>query len=307
MFVFKIWGNFASFRDPLTISQNLSLPLPPKTTVGGMMASILGIESYFGDENYFDFDYSCIVLNDIRKKSFSQNYIDKYTSKVGTKISAYETAIKKYQDVEKAQEKLIALKEEKQKLLEQENLKKTQITKLEKLPTRIYKQLKTINKKCQDLSSEIEKLNNKLNETFTKPKPTNRELLLNPSYLIIIDNFKYEDKIIPLLKTHASIFPFYLGNSEFSGNFAYIESKIISKTINKADSFTTHTDKIEFSFEQKYSNMTMSLKAVEARQYKEFQKVVYSDKAIQFKEPVDGVCIEARLNNQLVEFRCEFV
>jgi len=307
MFVFKIWGNFASFRDPLTISQNLSLPLPPKTTVGGMMASILGIESFFDDESYFDFDYSCIALKDIRKKSFSQNYIENYTSKVGTKISAYETAIKKYQDVEQAHESLLVLKEEKRNLLEQNNLKKTQITKLEKLPTRIYKQLKVINKKCQVLSSEIEKLNNKLNETFIKPKPTNRELILNPSYLIIINNFKYEDEITTLLKMHASVFPFYLGNSEFGGNFKYIESKIVAQTVDKIDSFSTHIDNIEFSFEQKYSNMTMPLKTVQNRQYKEFKKIVFSDKAIKLKEPIDGVCIELRLDNQLMEFGCEFI
>jgi len=50
-------------RDPITISQNLSLPLPPKTTIGGMMASILGINNYFEDEEYFDFAYSCIRNN----------------------------------------------------------------------------------------------------------------------------------------------------------------------------------------------------------------------------------------------------
>lgn len=307
MFVFKIWGSFASFRDPLTISQNLSLALPPKTTVGGMMASILGIENYFDDESYFDFDYSCIALKDVRKKSFSQNYIEKYTSKVGTKISTYETAIKKYRDVEKAHQNLLALKEEKSKLLEQENLKKAQITKLEKLPTRIYKQLKIINKKCKVLSKEIEKLNKKLNETFTKPKPTNRELLLNPSYLVTINNFKYENEIITLLKKHASVFPFYLGNSEFSGNFEYIESKIVSQTIDKVDSFTTHAENIEFSFEQKYSNMTIPLSTVQNRQYKKFRKIVFSDKPIKFKEPIDGVCIEVKLNNELIKFSCDFV
>jgi CRISPR-associated protein Cas5h len=50
MFAFEIWGKFASFRDPFTISQNISLPIPPKTTVAGMMASILGVENYFDDD-----------------------------------------------------------------------------------------------------------------------------------------------------------------------------------------------------------------------------------------------------------------
>jgi len=88
MFVFEIWGKFASFRDPFTISQNISLPIPPKTTVAGMLASILGVEEYLGKSEFSDFDYSVVSLNPIRKKSFSQNYINDYTSKVQTQINS---------------------------------------------------------------------------------------------------------------------------------------------------------------------------------------------------------------------------
>jgi len=88
MFVFEIWGKFASFRDPFTISQNISLPIPPKTTVAGMMASILGVENYLEKDSFRDFDYSVVALNPIRKKSFSQNYINDYTSKVQTQINS---------------------------------------------------------------------------------------------------------------------------------------------------------------------------------------------------------------------------
>jgi len=87
MFAFEIWGKFASFRDPFTISQNISLPIPPKTTVAGMLASILGVEEYFEKSEFSDFDYSVVALNPIRKKSFSQNYINDYTSKVQTHIN----------------------------------------------------------------------------------------------------------------------------------------------------------------------------------------------------------------------------
>ena len=87
MFVFEIWGKFASFRDPFTISQNISFPIPPKTTVAGMMASILGVEEYFEDEAFSSFHYSIVALNPIRKKSFSQNYINDYTSKVQTHLN----------------------------------------------------------------------------------------------------------------------------------------------------------------------------------------------------------------------------
>ena len=88
MFAFEIWGKFASFRDPFTISQNISLAIPPKTTVAGMMASILGIEEYFEDKAFSDFEYSVVTINPIRKKSFSQNYINDYTSKVQTHLNS---------------------------------------------------------------------------------------------------------------------------------------------------------------------------------------------------------------------------
>lgn len=88
MFAFEIWGKFASFRDPFTISQNISLPIPPKTTVAGMMASILGVEEYLGNEAFSAFDYSVVALNPIRKKSFSQNYINDYTSKTQIHINS---------------------------------------------------------------------------------------------------------------------------------------------------------------------------------------------------------------------------
>lgn len=307
MVAFKIWGNFASFRDPITISQNISLPLPPKTTVGGMMASILGINNYFEDEEYFDFGYSCIMLNEIRKKSFSQNYIEKYTSRVGTKITAYETAIKKYREVEKTKKKLLTLHKEKEELLKLDFPKKAQILKLEKKPKEIYKQLKMLNKKCKILQDEIVKWEKKKNETFIKPKPINRELILNPSYLIVIDNFKYENKLIELLKKHYSIYPFYLGNSEFSGNFEYIESQILDNEIDFVDSFTNSPQLIDFEFEQKYSNMTMPLRVVGDRQYKEYKKIVFSDKTIKLKEKVKGLKLELLLNNEKMDLGCEFI
>lgn len=307
MFAFKIWGSFASFRDPVTISQNLSLLLPPKTTVGGMMASILGVDNYYEDDEYFNFTYSCVVLNEIRKKSFSQNYIENYTSKVGTKITAYENTIKKYRDVEKAKVKLLNLQKEKEKLLEASSLKKAQITQLEKKPLQIYKQLKMLNKKCKILEREIIKWENKKNETFTKPKPINRELILNPSYLIVIDAFKYEDKLVELLKKHYSTYPFYLGNSEFAGNFEYIESKIIDNKIDSIDSFTKSAKLINFDFEQKYSNLTMPLRTVKDRQYKEYKKIVFSNKTIKLREKIKGFKIELFLNNQKVKLGCEFI
>ncbi len=98
MLVFKIWSRFGVFRDPLTITQNITFPLPPKTTVGGMMAAVLGIDynDYFRDPNYFLFGYSVVTLNPIRKKSFAQNYIDDYTKGSSRKLSQLGNASKKF-------------------------------------------------------------------------------------------------------------------------------------------------------------------------------------------------------------------
>ena len=90
MLGFKIWSRFGVFRDPLTITQNITFPLPPKTTVGGIMAAVLGIDynDYFCDPEYFSFGYSVIPLNPVRKKSFVQNYVKKYTERGYFKINA---------------------------------------------------------------------------------------------------------------------------------------------------------------------------------------------------------------------------
>ncbi len=95
MFGFRIWGKFAAFRDPLTITQNLSLPIPPKTTVGGIMAAILGIDynDYFEDEDFFQFEYSLILTKPVRKKSFVQNYIGDYTGISATKCNTIATLL----------------------------------------------------------------------------------------------------------------------------------------------------------------------------------------------------------------------
>lgn len=89
MFGFKLWSKFGVFRDPLTITQNITLIAPPKTTIGGMLAAIIGIDynDYFNDHSYFNFKYSLIMPYEIRKKSFTQNYIEDYTKKSKIKIN----------------------------------------------------------------------------------------------------------------------------------------------------------------------------------------------------------------------------
>ena len=163
MFAFKIWGKFACFRDPLSISQNITLPLPPKTAVGGMLAALLGVDDYLSDDDFMDFRYSVVLDGAISKKTFSQNYINDYTKKTKTHLNS----------------------------------------------------LKNL---------DMQKISNGLRDKSAPQKPINRELLIDPKYTIFIDEFKFENEAIDSLKNRISKFPFYLGNSEFAGNFEFVET-----------------------------------------------------------------------------------
>lgn len=163
MFAFKIWGKFACFKDPLSISQNITLPLPPKTAVGGMLAALLGVDDYLSDDDFMDFRYSVVLDGAISKKTFSQNYINDYTKKTKTHLNS----------------------------------------------------LKNL---------DMQKISNGLRDKSAPQKPINRELLIDPKYTIFIDEFKFENEAIDSLKNRISKFPFYLGNSEFAGNFEFVET-----------------------------------------------------------------------------------
>ena len=69
----------------------------------------------------------------------------------------------------------------------------------------------------------MQKISNGLRDGSAPQKPINRELLIDPKYTIFIDKFKFENEAIDSLKNRISKFPFYLGNSEFAGNFEFIE------------------------------------------------------------------------------------
>ncbi|NLU35396.1 MAG: CRISPR-associated protein Cas5 [Wolinella succinogenes] len=236
MFAFKIWGDFACFRDPLTISQTVTFPFPPKTTVGGMMASIMGLEwsEWMEDESYFDFKYSVVLLNPIRKKSFVQNYINDYTKHVEGKLKS--------------------------------------------------------------------KLERGLREAKNPQKQISRELILNPKYLIVIDKFKYESEVLEPIKNHESKFPFYLGNSEFLGNFKYIEASFEKQDVSNLHSFTKQTDNIDFmQAERKYTNTKMATKVIAGRLYRDYENFVICNKDIVLKSSFDGIAVKTAEG----EFFCE--
>ena len=192
MFAFKIWGKFACFRDPLGISQNITLPIPPKTTVCGMLAAVLGIDNYLNDDRFDDFKYSVISCAPILKKSFSQNYINDYTKFTKSHLNSL-------------------------------------------------------------LKFDMQKTSLGLRDNKAPQKPINRELLIYPKYIVFIDRFKLEDEAIHNLKNRICKFSFYLGNSEFAGNFEFIEiTKYEEKKFDEIniDSFVLQDDVKNIDFEE---------------------------------------------------------
>jgi len=214
--------------------------------VAGMMASILGVEEYFDDEAFSTFSYSVVVLNPIIKKSFSQNYINDYTSKVQTHINS---------------------------------LKK----------------------------SDFSKVSTGLRDKKSPQKPINRELLLNPKYLIVIKEFKYEKQIISYMNDRISKFPFYLGNSEFSGNFRLIELKNVHKEILKTaklDSFILEEDLKQVDFKEgvRYSTISFATKLSKSRTPIESTSVIVGSEPITMKEASVDI-----ITTQLGKYHCRFI
>lgn len=260
MLVFKLWSQFGVFRDPITITQNISLSIPPKTTIGGMLAAILGIDynDYFNNQTYFDFGYSLVLNNSIRKQSFTQNYIGQYTKRCQFKNNGMES-------IEKGKK----------------------LRKKEKMT-------------LSNFRFSIKKEPN-----FKSPtKPIRREILLNPSYLIFIKDFIYEKELIENLKRHNSAFSLYMGNSEFSANYEYVDCLDVEEAkLTFVDSFTQSQENINFEADRKYTTIHAATRTVEGRKYRDFKKITISDKTISFYAPVDGYVI----NTGQGKYCCEFI
>lgn len=249
MIVFRFWSRFGAFKDPLGISQNITFSLPPKTAIGGMMGAVLGKapEEIFSDEEYFDFSYSVVLLQPIRKQSFAQNYINDYTKSAATKLD-------EMQKFRNKNPKNTFLK------LHQEGFKKG-------------------------------------------AKPTFRELLINPNYLIVVDNFKHEVQLREYMANHHSVFPVYMGNSEFAANFSFVEHDVEMLESDRVDSFTTHIECIDFQPSQHYSSMKLACSSYGERQYRDYRNIVVSNRPLKMKNNVSI----AKLSTDLGEFQCEFV
>jgi len=291
MFVFKLWSRFGAFRDPITITQNVSLSIPPKTTIGGMLASILGMDynAYFDNPNYFDFGYSLVLKNPIRKQSFSQNYVIDYTKESSGKHDTIKKSLKKSKVVEEYKNQVIA---------------EMQTDIFGKIDESVFENDEVYARKMDVFQKELVKLNSRLINKMPKPKPIRRELLLDPSYLIFIKDFEFEDEIIERLKSHNTGFALFMGNSEFSANYAFLECvSAEEKPLTRIDSFTQYSENIEFELNRKYTTVYSATKTVSGRKYRDFKKITLCDDAISFNDPVDGVFVKTSEG----DFNCEFI
>jgi len=292
MIAFKLWSNFGVFRDPLTITQNITFGIPPKTTIGGMLAAILGIDynDYFQDESYFDFQYSVVLLNPIRKKSFAQNYIEDYTKKSENKFNALA-------DVYKTQPLLNKLIDTKIQLKQKTYLSKREIKILDGIEKKIIKANENYKKKMVNYDKNI-------SEKMPKPKPIQREILLNPSYLIFIKDYKYEDELYKAMISHQSAFTFYMGNSEFPANYEIENCDNISELrIDQLDSFAINPENIEFEVGKKYTLLHTATKVGKNRSYLDYKPIVISDGQIKYSDSINGFNIKTSRG----EFNCEFI
>lgn len=293
MFGFKLWGRFGSFREPITITQNMTFSIPPKTTVGGMLASILGIDynNYFNDNKYFDFGYSLVLKNPVCKKSFSQNYIMDYTKTSAIRFNLMLT-------IRDNNHAVMLYENQKKELASKETRTKTEETRLKGLG----KKIETAKKK---LNNAINNWREKSSGRFvTKAKPIYRELLIEPSFYIFINKFKYEAEIVELMKAHLSTFPLYMGNSEFAANYQFIDChKYEEKKIMELDSFTGNPEKIKFESGKKYTNVYAATRTTGSREYRDYKSMVVCDRKIILSSAIDGYS----LNTDMGDFNCEFI
>jgi CRISPR-associated protein Cas5h len=293
MFGFELWGRFGSFRDPITITQNLTFSIPPKTTVGGILASILGIDynNYFNDKEFFDFGYSLILRNPVRKKSFTQNYIMDYTAKSLNRLNLML-------DIRNNNQKLLLYEQQKAEL----KVKELPNAVIEKQITVLEKKIETTKKK---LNKSITAWREKSRERFIeKAKPIFRELLIEPSFYIFINEFRHENKIVEFMKEHLTTYHLYMGNSEFAADYQFINCHAFQKKkVSELDSFTGSPEKIKFESGKKYTNVYAATCTTGNREYRNYRNMVVCDKKIILTSPIDGYS----LNTDVGDFNCEFI
>jgi len=86
---FDLWGDYAHFRKHYTTTSPLTFSIPPRTTLCGLLAAIIGLDKteylhYFSDK---DASIAVQLLNDVKKITLAENLIDtKKSGKMMNKI-----------------------------------------------------------------------------------------------------------------------------------------------------------------------------------------------------------------------------
>lgn len=80
---FDLWGDYAHFRKHYTTTSPLTFSIPPRTTLCGLLAAIIGLDKteylrHFSDE---DAHIAVQLLNNVKKITLAENLID--TKKAG--------------------------------------------------------------------------------------------------------------------------------------------------------------------------------------------------------------------------------
>ncbi len=80
---FDIWGDYAHFKKHYTTTSPLTFSIPPRTTLCGLLAAIIGLDKTEYLRHFSDKDASIAVqlLNDVKKTTLAENLID--TKKAG--------------------------------------------------------------------------------------------------------------------------------------------------------------------------------------------------------------------------------
>ena len=78
LLVFDIWGDFAYFRRGYTSTSTITYPFPSRTSIAGLISSILGFEkdSYHDIFNQNNSKLGLRILNPIKKMNINLNYIN---------------------------------------------------------------------------------------------------------------------------------------------------------------------------------------------------------------------------------------
>jgi len=80
---FDLWGDYGHFRKHYTTTSPLTFSIPPRTTLCGLLAAIIGLDKTEYILHFSDKDASIAVqlLNDVKKITLAENLID--TKKAG--------------------------------------------------------------------------------------------------------------------------------------------------------------------------------------------------------------------------------